>query len=246
MKTYTTEQIRNVALAGHQGAGKTSLVEAMLFTAGAKAEKIWKTDEIRLGVDGAYGLTSKDNDPTGPDEAQTSTEVLRGLVDYKHLFTEHLFGGVNVTAEHDGLASVEYRITVGPNFGYYLVKTDATRLSLFGGPAYVFEKSDHSHPHQVAPDDIQSDDTQYLALHIGERFEHKFSDKAKIWQQSDYFPRVDDFVDDYVLVSEVGAEAALTKAMSVRVVGTHRYDSIVASGIHHHDITLVSALAYKF
>lgn len=35
MKTYTTEQIRNVALAGHQGAGKTSLVEAMLFTTGA-------------------------------------------------------------------------------------------------------------------------------------------------------------------------------------------------------------------
>src|SRR5579859_4676618 len=35
MKEYPTEQIRNVVLAGHQGAGKTSLVEALLFVSGA-------------------------------------------------------------------------------------------------------------------------------------------------------------------------------------------------------------------
>ena len=35
MKDYLTEQIRNVALAGHQGAGKTSLSEALLFSTGA-------------------------------------------------------------------------------------------------------------------------------------------------------------------------------------------------------------------
>ncbi|MBN1312091.1 MAG: elongation factor G [Anaerolineae bacterium] len=35
MKVYTTDLLRNIALVSHQGAGKTSLVEAMLFNAGA-------------------------------------------------------------------------------------------------------------------------------------------------------------------------------------------------------------------
>lgn len=35
MKEYTSEQLRNVVLVGHQSAGKTSLVEAFLYNAGA-------------------------------------------------------------------------------------------------------------------------------------------------------------------------------------------------------------------
>src|SRR5215207_5289935 len=34
MKEYTTDKIRNVAVVGHQGCGKTSLVEALLFNTG--------------------------------------------------------------------------------------------------------------------------------------------------------------------------------------------------------------------
>ena len=35
MKVYESADIRNIALVGHQGAGKTSVAESMLFTSGA-------------------------------------------------------------------------------------------------------------------------------------------------------------------------------------------------------------------
>lgn len=60
MKEYTTENLRNVALVGHQGCGKTSLVEALLFNTGAinrlgKVEEggtvsDWTDDEKQRGI----------------------------------------------------------------------------------------------------------------------------------------------------------------------------------------------------
>jgi len=53
MHNYSTDQIRNVVLLSHCGAGKTSLSEAMLFTSGA-ISRLGKVDE---------GTTTSDYDP---------------------------------------------------------------------------------------------------------------------------------------------------------------------------------------
>ena len=53
MKQYNAKNIRNVALAGHAGTGKTSLAEAMLFLSGV-------TDRLGKVAD---GTTVCDFDP---------------------------------------------------------------------------------------------------------------------------------------------------------------------------------------
>src|SRR5215210_5867230 len=53
MKAYSTEQLRNVGLFSHGGAGKTSLLEAMLFTSKATT-RLGRVDE---------GNTVSDYDP---------------------------------------------------------------------------------------------------------------------------------------------------------------------------------------
>jgi elongation factor G len=67
VKVYSSEQIRNVALLSHSGAGKTSLAEAMLFDSGA-ITRLGKVEE---------GTTTSDYDP---DEVKRKISLSIGLV----------------------------------------------------------------------------------------------------------------------------------------------------------------------
>jgi putative salt-induced outer membrane protein YdiY len=190
-----------------------------------KGDKIWPNDELHLGVDGAYGKS-------GPDH-EVTTSIGHGAAQYNRLFTERLYGSLLVDFLHDDVAKLSYRITLAPGLGYYVIKQDDTKLALEASPAIIFEKYRTAKTHN------------YIGLRFADRFEHKFNDNVKIWQSTEYLPQVDDF-SNYKLNTEVGVEAALTKAMSLRVVGQDRYASQPAAGLKYNDILLTSSLAYKF
>ncbi len=57
----------------------------------------------------------------------------------------------------------------------------------------------------------------YVTLRLSEHGEHTFNKakSAKVWEEVDYMPQVDDF-RNYFLNSEVGVEAALKSVQSAR------------------------------
>lgn len=196
--------------------------DTLLFTADVQAAKKWTSDELALGASVSYGENS----------SVKNNEALRAFSQWNHLFSDRFFGYLRGDALHDAVADVEYRVTLSPGIGYYIIKKDTTRLSVEGGPGIVFEKQGNA-------------ESQYFTARIAERFDHKLSDRARIWQSLEFLPQVDDF-NNYIINAEVGVEAALTKKLSLRVYAQDTYDREPAPGRKQNDVKLVSAVALKF
>ncbi len=208
--------------------------ETLLGTLTLKTQRKQSTDEILLGASGAYGETTVNPAGNGKQKKQTekTTENIAAFGQFNHLFNERIYGGLRLDFLHDGIADLDYRLTLSPLAGYYLIKKPRTRLSFEAGPSGVLE-------HQG---DV---DNQYVALRVGERFEHKLSDAAKVWQTLEYIPQVDR-TGNYLIMAEIGTEAALTKEFSLRATLQDVYDNEPADNRKRNDVKLITSLVYKF
>lgn len=196
--------------------------DSVLVTASVKTTKKEKQNEWAFGADGSYGET----------DSVKNTETLHGYGQYNRLFTDRFFGYFRVDALHDGIADVDYRVALSPGVGYYLIKEKATSLAVEAGPGYVFEKRGGS-------------DECYATLRLAERFEHKFSDRARVWQSVEYLPEVGDF-PNYVINFEAGVAATITKNLELSVVLQDNYINKPAPGRESNDLKLISGVTYKF
>jgi putative salt-induced outer membrane protein YdiY len=206
--------------------------ENLLFTGNIVTGKKWDQNEMALGADATYGESKVQATDTEPSRTEKTAESLHGFMQYNRLFTERAYGYLRLDGLHDDIADITYRFTLSPGAGYYFIKNENTRLSGEVGPAFIYEK--------------QGDDTTgYFTLRLAERFDHKLSDRAKIWQSVEILPQVDDF-DNYIVNAELGVETGLTKKSSLRAYIQDTYDNQPAEDRKKNDLKLVVALAYKF
>jgi putative salt-induced outer membrane protein YdiY len=193
-----------------------------LFTAGWLSEfRFLSGDLIRLSADAQNGESSGDK----------NADNAKGNQNYKHLVSDRAYLVGDVAELYDSVADISYRITPSLGIGYFLIKESKTSLSVDIGPGYQWEK-------------IGGIEDDYAIFRAGERFEHTFESGAKVWQAADYTPKVED-TDIYTVNAEVGAEAAMTKSISLRVVFSDQYINIPAAGRERNDTKLIGGVSVK-
>ena len=124
-------------------------------------------NEYAFGVGGAYGSQdSKDN-----------VNNYKTFGQWNRLFSEKLYGYLRADAMRDVIADLDYRFNVGPGIGYYLIKQTNTTLAAEAGGGYQYER-------------LGGDYHSFAIARLAEQFEHKFNDRARIWQSAEFLPKL--------------------------------------------------------
>ena len=200
-----------------RGNKNTTLVTAEFLT-----QKKTRTDEFMFGVGGAYGR----------QDGQDSVNNYKAYTQWNHLFSERFFGYLRAEGLQDRIKDIDYRVTVGPGAGYYLIKATNTTLALEGGIGFEAQR-------------LGDEDQNFATLRLADRFEHKFGDRARLWQSCEIIPQVDS-MENFVVNFEIGIETAITKSFSQKTYLVDTYANRPAAGRVKNDIKLIAGLAYKF
>ena len=102
--------------------------DTILGTLAAGTVRKTPENEFSFGIDAAYGKANSVN----------NLETYHAFGQWNHLFTDRFFSYVRAEFLRDTIADLNYRITLSPGVGYYLIKEMNTTLAVEAGPGVVF------------------------------------------------------------------------------------------------------------
>ena len=221
----------NAGLSLTDGNSETLAANAGLATEGQKEG----LGSVLAGVEANYGestatrtTTAADGTTTTADDSEKTVENAKAYVNVKKTLSPRTFASLDGSVFYDDIALIDYRATLGPGAGAYLVKNAKRELALEAGPAYVWEKVDGAN-------------NDYLALRFAERYSCQATKTAKLVQSLEYVPEAEDF-DNYLLTGEIGVEAAMSERLNLRVVVQDKYDSTPAANAEYNDVSLIAGV----
>jgi len=197
--------------------------ETELATADFLTQKKSPFNEFRIELSAAYG----------DQNSKQTVNNYKASAQWNHLFTPRFYSYLRTDGLRDVIADVDYRVTIGPGVGYYLIKSTNTSVALEAGSAFEAQKLDGK------------GDQPFATLRGAEKIERKLNEHVRLWENAEILPQVDRW-DNFIVNFEIGLETALTKSFSLKTYLDDNYDSRPAPGKVKNDAKIIAALGYKF
>jgi putative salt-induced outer membrane protein len=205
--------------------------EATIFNANADAVRKTKDDKVSLYGTALYGKTN----------GVKSVDALRfgGRYDWNFLQSFFAFGGADV--ERDKIAGLSSRLSLNGGVGYHVINTPETTWDVFGGAGYTMDRYDA--PRLIGNNTIDS--YNYANLLLGEESNHKLGESTSFKQRFIAYPNLKDS-KAWRSQFDAGLAVAMSKAMSLNVGLSNRYNNEPGAGFKKSDTLLTTGISYKW
>lgn len=164
------------------------------------------------------------------NNGMTTTDNFRVDGKYSRTISGRFKVGGFLTFLADPIADLDYRLDLGLVPGYQFIRSTRTKLSLELGPGYLWEKQ------EGRPD-------RYASFRLAQRFEHKLTDRSKLWQALVLSPELSDF-NNLLLTAQVGLDIFLNTQWGLRTSLRYQSDTTPAAGKGKDDFLLLAGVTY--
>jgi putative salt-induced outer membrane protein YdiY len=175
----------------------------------------------------AFNYGTDDNAKDANGDNVTRNDV-RGFARYDYLLSDDWYLGFGSSFLNDDLADIDYRITLDPSPGVYLLKNDDYKFRVEAGPSYLFEK-------------VGGETDSYLAPRVAEKFDWIISCTSKFYEKAEVLFDVNNS-DNYIVNAEAGIEAALSTDLALVFAVRNVYDNVPAPDREKNDLQTITSI----
>ena len=194
------------------------------YNYGGEFEKKSQLYRGKLKVDGRYSKT----------EEQVTVSKSEASGEMRRMLNERWFSYGVLSALHDGLKDVSYRVKAGPGLGYYFIDSKELTADVSSGPLYVQEKKADTA-------------SGYLAWRFAQGIDWQITDRFRWWVSTEADVDTTD-VAAYIVAFKTGVESKINSNLSLLVIVEDDYDSQpeAKGNIEKNDFEVSTGLRYNF
>jgi putative salt-induced outer membrane protein len=196
-------------------------------SAGAQAARITRRDKMSVYFASLFAR----NSTTG--ESVTTANAIRGGLRYDFNISDRMFAFGLSDIEYDKFQQLDLRLVLGGGLGFNAIKTDRTRLDLFGGGALNQEYFSTGINRKSGE------------LILGEELTYRLSSVTSLAQRAVLYPNLSEG-GEYRLTFDTTAVTRLSRSLDWQVTVSNRYVSNPIPETKKNDLLLTTGIRVNF